>query len=69
MKPLHADVAHDERSAPAADDRTEEREMQAYAAAESEREALGIRFVSVLRSWPTTALGAVAVAAYLRRPA
>jgi NAD(P)-dependent dehydrogenase (short-subunit alcohol dehydrogenase family) len=39
--------------------------LTAYAAAESERDALGIRFVSVLpQLTPTTALGAVGVAAY-----
>jgi NAD(P)-dependent dehydrogenase (short-subunit alcohol dehydrogenase family) len=39
-----------------------------YAAAESEREALGIRFISVLpQLTPTTDLGSTAVAAYAAR--
>ena len=42
--------------------------LTAYAAAESEREALGIRFVSVLpQLTPATALGAPFVAAYAAR--
>jgi NAD(P)-dependent dehydrogenase (short-subunit alcohol dehydrogenase family) len=42
--------------------------LTAYAAAESERNALGIRFVSVLpQLTPATALGAVYVAAYAAR--
>jgi NAD(P)-dependent dehydrogenase (short-subunit alcohol dehydrogenase family) len=42
--------------------------LTAYAAAESEREALGIRFVSLLpQLTPATALGAVYVAAYAAR--
>jgi NADP-dependent 3-hydroxy acid dehydrogenase YdfG len=42
--------------------------LTAYAAAESGREALGIRFVSVLpQLTPATALGAAAVAAYAAR--
>jgi len=42
--------------------------LTAYAAAESERQALGIRFVSLLpQLTPATALGAAAVAAYAAR--
>ena len=42
--------------------------IAAYAAAESERQALGIRFVSVLpQLTPATDLGAAAVAAYAAR--